>query len=131
MRARHAAKKLKSGKVFSKTYKDEKQVQAEMTLQAYLVQHQPAEPMEGQIALGVRCYMPIPMSKPKAFQSGALAGTIRPITKPDLDNMLKHVKDCLSNMRFWKDDNQVVEYLPGTGKWYSDRPRWEIEIQPV
>jgi hypothetical protein len=30
----------------------------------------------------------------------------------------------------WGDDCQVVEYLPGTGKYYDDGggTRWEIEI---
>ncbi len=53
---------------------------------------------------------------------------LRPVTKPDMDNLLKHVKDCLSMQRFWIDDRIVVGYLAGTGKYYSERPRWEIEI---
>lgn len=129
MRARHAARRLKNGKVFSQTYKSTEQDQAEQTLQAYLIAHQPPTPLGGQLMLGVRCFMPIPKSKPKKFQVEARAGVIRPISKPDLDNMIKHVKDCLSNMRFWIDDCQVVGYLPGTGKYYSESPRWEIEIR--
>ncbi len=45
-------------------------------------------------------------------------------------NLLKQIKDCLTDMRFWGDDKQVVGYLPHTGKYYSDRPRWEVEIVP-
>jgi Holliday junction resolvase RusA-like endonuclease len=52
------------------------------------------------------------------------------VTKPDLDNLLKQIKDCLTQMQFWTDDKLVVGYLPGVGKYYSDRPRWEIEIRP-
>ena len=37
----------------------------------------------------------------------------------------------VSQMRYWTDDAMVVEYLPGTGKYYSDSPRWEIEILPM
>jgi Holliday junction resolvase RusA-like endonuclease len=42
-----------------------------------------------------------------------------PIVKPDLDNLLKAVKDALKGI-VWVDDSQVVE-LEAT-KRYSDRP---------
>jgi Holliday junction resolvase RusA-like endonuclease len=123
MRARHS---VVAG--HSRTYKDKKQRHAEEGMMALLAPHQPAQPMTGPLLLGVRAYLPIPASKPKKWQAGALAGSIRPTTKPDLDNLIKHVKDCLTMLRFWGDDKQVVGYLPMTGKWYSDSPRWEIEI---
>lgn len=123
MRARHA---VING--FSRTYKDPRQAKEEEALMSLLGRFQPAEPMEGPLLLGVKAFLPIPASKPKAWKVAALVGAIRPTTKPDLDNLLKHVKDCLSMLGFWGDDRQVVGYLPHTGKWYSDRPRWEIEI---
>ena len=115
----------------ARTYKSASQSKQEAALNAFLARHQPAQPLEGPLVLCVRAYMPIPTSKPKRWKADAAAGRIRPTTKPDLDNMLKHVKDCLSTMRYWHDDKQVVEYAPGTGKYYSDSPRWEIEIAPV
>ena len=124
-RARHG---VQNG--FSRTYKDPKQKHEEDVLQAFLVEHRPAEPLAGPVLLGVRLYLPIPISKPKKWRAEASAGIIRPTVKPDLDNAMKHLKDCLTTMRFWEDDRQVVEYLPGTGKYYSDQPRWEIEIEP-
>lgn len=123
MRARHA---VING--VSRTYKAPKQAREEEALMALLVRHQPVEPLSGPLLLGVKAYLPIPASKPKAWKAAALCGAVRPTTKPDLDNLLKHVKDCLSMLRFWGDDRQVVGYLPHTGKWYSDSPRWEIEI---
>ena len=125
MRARHA---VING--HSRTYKDPKQAKAEEALMAVLARHTPPAPLEGQLLLGVRAYLPIPTSKPKAWKAAAHAGSIRPIVKPDLDNLLKHAKDCLTMLHFWGDDKQVVGYLPYTGKYYSDRPRWEIEIVP-
>ena len=118
MRARHTARKLKSGKVFSHTYKDEKQEFSEEVLFHYLERYVPLEPFEGPVTLLVKAYMPKP-KKPKSS---------RPTTKPDLDNLIKQIKDCMTIMHFWHDDNQVVEYMPGTGKYYSDRPRWEVAI---
>lgn len=123
MRARHG---VVNG--FSRTYKDPKQDQQEQALMALLLPHVPPVALTGQLLLGVKAFLPIPTSKPKKWKEGARAGIIRPTVKPDLDNLLKHVKDCLTMLRFWGDDKQVVGYLPHTGKYYSDRPRWEIEI---
>lgn len=122
MRARHA-----TINGFSRTYKDPKQAREEQALMAMLAPHQPAEPLQGPLLIGVSAYLPIPVSKPKSWKAGALSGEIRPTVKPDLDNLIKHVKDCLTMLRFWDDDKQVVGYLP-SGKFYSDRPRWEIKI---
>ena len=125
MRARHG-----TAGGFSRTYKHEKQEARENVLMALLAKFQPAEPMQGEIMLGVKAYLPIPTSKPKGWKAAAASGQVRPTTKPDLDNIIKNIKDCLSMMRFWHDDKQVVGYLPGTGKYYSDSPRWEVEIEP-
>lgn len=126
----HAQMRAKHGRAggFSRTYKDPRQVAEEQALLAHLVAYQPPEPFDGMLLLGVRAYMPIPASKPKRWKKNAALGLLRPVTKPDMDNLLKHVKDCLSMQRFWIDDRIVVGYLAGTGKYYSERPRWEIEI---
>lgn len=125
MRARHASR----GK-FSTTYKHKKQVASEDTLNTFLMQYMPKEPLVGPLVLGVKAFLPVPKSKSKKFKKAAQEGQIRPITTPDCDNLLKMIKDCMSQMRYWEDDKQVVEYLPGTGKYYSDQPRWEIELRP-
>lgn len=126
MRARHG---VVHG--FSRTYKDEKQEARENVLMTFLAKFQPATPMQGELLLGVKAYLPIPTSKAKKWKEAAASGKIRPTTKPDLDNLIKHLKDCLSMMRFWGDDKQVVGYLPHTGKYYSENPRWEIEIVKI
>lgn len=123
MRARHG---VVNG--FSRTYKDKRQAAEEEALMALLGPYQPVQPMQGPLLLGVKAYMPIPASRPNKWKALARKGVVRPTTKPDLDNLLKHVKDCLSRLRFWEDDKIVVGYLPHTGKYYSDEPRWEIEI---
>ncbi len=129
-RARHAARKLKSGKVISTTYKSEKQEANEHPIYAYLKAYVPVEPLQGALKLGVKAYLPIP-KKSKRWMAEAEAGIERPTTKPDMDNLIKQIKDCMTKMRFWHDDKQVVEYLPGTGKWYSTFPRWEIMVLEV
>jgi Holliday junction resolvase RusA-like endonuclease len=116
---------------FVKTYKSKDQQSNEWTLESFLILNQPTAPMTGALFLGARAYLPIPVSKSKKFRASALLGEIRPISKPDLDNLLKNIKDSLTRMRYWVDDKNVVGYLPGTGKYYDDGKgaRWEITIQ--
>lgn len=88
----------------------------------------PPKPLDGPIALKVTAYRSIPKSFSKKKTEAAKQGEIKPITKPDIDNIIKGVKDALKSI-IWHDDSQVVE-LEGE-KWYSDTPRVEIEIRQV
>jgi len=119
-----------NGRSYAMTYKAPGQRQDENKLMALMYTHRPPVPLLGPLALMVKAYLPIPKSKPKKWQAAALAGEFRPITKPDLDNLLKQFKDCAKGI-FWEDDKQVVEYLPGTGKYYGSPARWEIVIEGV
>ena len=110
-------------------YKAGEQQSREAALAAYLAPFRPVERLSGPLLLGVRAYLPIPKSKPKKFREAALRGLIAPTIKPDLDNIIKNIKDVMTNLGFWLDDKLIVGYLPGTGKYYSDRPRWEIEVR--
>lgn len=133
MRARGRAF-LNGGKpIAGKPRKDVKQQTEEEKLLALLYEYRPAYPLEGPLMLGVKAYLPMTKTDTKGkkgerWRVEALAGRIRPTKKPDLDNILKHLKDVLKGV-FWRDDVQVVEYLPGTGKYYGDPARWEIEIR--
>lgn len=115
---------------FSVTYKAKEQVHEENVLMTLIAQHRPSSPISGPVMLGCKAFFPIPKSKPEKWKVAARQGCIRHESTPDLDNILKQIKDILTTMRFWEDDKHVVEYLPGTGKYYSDYPRWEIEIRP-
>ena len=65
------------------------------------------------------------MSKKK--REAALAGKLRPTTKPDVSNVLKGVEDALKGV-WYVDDSQIVGYGE-LGKWYAERPRIEIAMQ--
>lgn len=121
MRARHSRRG---------TYKDPKQRQREEHLNLLIKRYRPPEPLKGPLLMGARVYLPIPKSKTKKWKEQARAGLIRPVVKPDLDNAMKHLKDCMEQMGFFGNDMQIVGYLPETGKYYSDNPRWEIELRP-
>jgi crossover junction endodeoxyribonuclease RusA len=50
------------------------------------------------------------------------------ITKPDTDNLEKMLKDCMTEVGFWKDDAQVVvEHVEKV--WSGDPTGIAIEIK--
>lgn len=87
-------------------------------------------PLEGALSLSIRVYRPIPKSFSKKKADKAERGEILPTTKPDLDNYCKGIKDALKSI-CWKDDSQIVAYHEPFGKFYSARPRVEIEVKRV
>jgi len=105
-----------------------------------LSRFRPAEPLDGPLKLKVTAYMPIPASWSKKRALAAMTGSIQHTSKPDLDNLVKHLKDCMSTKArkgvvirrgFWIDDRQVVDLV--ADKRYDDGrgPRWAVEITPV
>lgn len=112
---------------FASTYKDKTQASREHAIMAHVAQHMPDAKFSGPLVLTVRAFMPLPKSRPKAWLAQAQAGLVRPTSKPDLDNLVKQIKDCLTQMGVWDDDKLVVECH--SGKHYSDSPRWEVEVR--
>jgi len=124
---------IHGNKAFAMTYKDTEQRVLENRLIGHLLQHKPEEPFRGGLFLMVRAFLPVPKSrttgkKGRKFLEEALAGKERPTTKPDMDNLVKHFKDCAKGI-LWQDDKQVVSCL--SEKFYGDPPRWEIEVFEV
>jgi Holliday junction resolvase RusA-like endonuclease len=80
-------------------------------------------------ALDVRAviYKSIPVSKKKVWKADALAGRIRPTTKPDWDNFGK-ILDALNKV-VWVDDSQIVDGR--VQKFYSEQPRIEIYVKEI
>jgi len=118
-------------------YKDTSQKKEERKLEAWIAEIMLREryekfPADVPLYLRLRAYLPRPKNH---YGTGRNArklkksAPIRPTTKPDLDNLIKHFKDCGSGV-IWHDDRQIVGYTAGTGKYYTDngRARWEIEV---
>lgn len=80
------------------------------------------------VPLIVRVYalFSIPASASKKKRELMLNGTIRPVKKPDGDNILKVVADSLNGIAYY-DDAQIVE--AGVIKFYSDIPKLKICIE--
>ena len=74
------------------------------------------------VSLDCHFYMPIPASTSKKKRQELHYHT----KKPDLDNLIKFVKDCL-NGELWHDDGQVSKVV--AWKVYSDTPRTELIIE--
>ena len=57
-----------------------------------------------------------------------LSGEIRPIKKPDTDNIVKVICDALNNIAY-KDDTQIVELV--VNKVYGEKEKVVVEIEEV
>jgi len=83
---------------------------------------------EDAVHVDLIAYMPIPKSWPKWKQAAARAGTLRPISKPDLDNIEKAVTDACNSI-IYADDSQIVECCKA--KRYSDNPHLWVRISSI
>lgn len=120
-RARHG--RLNNG--HSITYKDSAQRQAEGDLISLMRPYVPEKPFEKNVTIDIVAVFPTPKSwsKKKKNDPGAM------ITKPDVDNLIKQVLDCMTILRFWNDDCQV-DYI-GVSKHYESeelKVGWYIDI---
>ena len=80
------------------------------------------------LSVEINCYFGIPKSTSKKNKLLMLSHTIRPIKKPDLDNIAKICLDALNSLAY-KDDSQVVDLI--ISKWHSNEPRVCIQITEV
>jgi len=108
-----------------RAYDPEKSANYKQIVRAEALKVRPDKPLTGPISLVVLVYRSIPKSFSKKRTVQACEGFIRPITRPDIDNIVKGVKDSLKGV-IWKDDSQVITLT--AKKYYSDVPRIEVTI---
>jgi Holliday junction resolvase RusA-like endonuclease len=87
-----------------------------------------ASPLAGPVELHVLLYMQIPASYSKVKRARAISGDLRPTSKPDLDNVVKGIKDACNKI-VWGDDSQVVRIV--ASKHYAARPFAAVDVKPV
>uniref|UniRef100_A0A6H1ZX94 Putative endodeoxyribonuclease n=1 Tax=viral metagenome TaxID=1070528 RepID=A0A6H1ZX94_9ZZZZ len=108
---------------FVGTYNDQQTEEGQWILDA---KPQVTEKMEGPLVLNCLFIMPIPKGTSKK-QMTVMLETPRPHDKkPDLDNLIKFVKDCLNELA-WRDDSQIAQI--GAMKVYGENPMTEIFIR--
>ena len=109
----------KNGIFYVKGAKDNKKF-----FQNYLID-QEIELIKTPCKFKCTCYFPIPNSMNNIEKIAAEMGLIRPISKPDWDNVAKAYCDMIQNLLIY-DDSLIVE---GTSKkFYSIKPRIEITL---
>lgn len=86
------------------------------------------DPFDGPVALTMRTIVEPTKSWSKKHQAAALTGMIRPTKKPDLDNMIKLVKDALNGV-VYRDDAQVVELI--ASKVYGPQALTVVTVRKV
>lgn len=83
-----------------------------------LIEHKP-------IMIDYTFYRPIQSSISKKEHDIRKNNVVLPIVKPDLDNYIKAMQDCLTG-HVISDDNMVVDIH--ARKFYSEEPHIEVEI---
>ena len=91
----------------------------------YVTRNEDIEIIATPIKIVCRTFLPIPKSMSTVEQVCAEMGFVRPISKPDWDNLAKTYCDMLSGIII-SDDRLIIE---GTlKKYYSVKPRVEIDL---
>jgi Holliday junction resolvase RusA-like endonuclease len=74
----------------------------------------------------LKAFYSIPKSTSKKKSEDMKRWIIRPIKKPDLDNVCKIIADALNGI-VYKDDTQIVKII--AEKYYAETPCVEVSIK--
>lgn len=112
------AKKItaKSGKAVLYTPLELKEIESMYI--AYLQKYKPSNPIEGAVSLTLQW----------VFHDESRAG-MPMISKPDLDNLGKLFKDCMTTVGFWYDDCQICQSEDVKG--YGIREGVYVEVTEI
>ena len=80
-------------------------------------------PDNAMLDMQILAFYSVPKSASKKKKTLMLEGKMRPIKKPDMDNVLKVVADSLNQVAY-RDDTQIVDAR--CRKFYSEKPRIEV-----
>ena len=97
-------------------------VRAAMAANAWTLQADTA------LALVVEEHRAIPASCSRRKQEQARRGELQPTSRPDLDNVIKAIKDALNGL-VWRDDAQVTTIK--ACKFYSDTPCVVVRVNTM
>ena len=91
-----------------------------------VARYRPAAPITGPVQLVTKWIWPA--DQPRMQMMAQLDPDYHEwkTTKPDTDNLIKMLKDCMTRAGFWKDDAQVVSEV--TEKFLAYRPGIYIRV---
>lgn len=93
---------------------------ARKKLKAYLGMHRPSEALTGAVRL---------VTKWVYESNGKHQADTWKTTRPDTDNMVKLLKDCMTEEGFWKDDAQVASEI--TEKFYGQHEGIYVRVEEI
>ena len=99
---------------------------ARATLIDHVGRYAPEEPMTGPLQLITKWIWPM---DPEREQMLSVIDPDRfawKATRPDTDNLIKMLKDCMTRTGFWKDDAQVASEV--TEKFLAHRPGIYVKV---
>ena len=124
--ASHRIMKRKDGTQFVGKFANSKGKKVQDELMILLQQHRPEQAFEGPIELHVSWNYPWRKSEPKKNRARGM----KPCdTRPDCDNLLKLLQDCMTRLGFWNDDSQIAQLH--FYKWWGDSPGIGITIRRI
>ena len=125
---RHRSRVIKSkfGKPYAMTYPDPDGVSEENYIKLAASQNFKEPIITGPIELELSFGCRVPKSWSKKKQDEVTNGFIKHTSKPDLDNLIKCVKDALNGV-VWLDDSQVHNII--ASKFYIHKPQTYIKIE--
>lgn len=91
-----------------RAFTDAQTVSMENWVKACAVKVWNRPPLTGALGIRLEIGVPVPSSWSKRKREEALAGVVKPTSKPDLDNALKLAADALNGI-VWADDKQITE----------------------
>lgn len=98
----------------------------DLVRQYFLIKYPRYIPFENRVSVKIlACFRP-PKKASKKDRENMLNGTLTPIKKPDIDNIVKVVLDALNTIAF-KDDNQVTKLE--IEKVYGEEEKIAVRIE--
>jgi Holliday junction resolvase RusA-like endonuclease len=113
----------RKGRVFT----PEATVSAENWVQACAYEQVGQPLLDGPLEVEVSAVFEIPASWAFVKQAEALAGSVLPTGKPDLDNIAKLYTDAMNGI-LWRDDASIVRM--GLRKRYGGVPGVVVKVRP-
>lgn len=122
----------KDGRTFTHIHEDKRDTANKYAIQTYAQEAMNrrgyktlAEPTPDGLTVEILCYLKIPKSMPKKNVEKALRGEIRPMRKPDLDNVMKAVLDAM-NQVVYRDDKDVTRAT--ICRYYGAKERLSVRV---
>lgn len=84
--------------------------------------------LEGAVAVVIWLYVTPPASWSQKKQREALAGSIFPTSKPDVDNVVKGIFDACNDI-VWRDDKQACDVI--VKKRYAETARATVQVREL